>query len=322
MTVDDNRIDWNGLQYVQFVTTPESLCDSLMIWSKIEEIGSRGQRKMYYPSEWDIEAKGKDDPNHVSIFLRQAVKLYYVNAIPLEALNEITLAKSIWGGPYTNLLAFNLTQYSRVLVIDPASVVQKNLDLLFLIPPAPIAMPFIYWGKTDRWHFSTQLMLIEPSAEYLSQVADGIKAAGPQEYVVDTLTKVFNRKIIKIPQRPFGLSSGEYRRETHHEYMDNRAPNKWDPDRMLKEAAILHFSDYPIPKPWIQGSQELVNQYMPKCRRSEWFGGTNCRHRQVWLSLYSDYAEHRHTVCGKGFEVERQKESPDMSGLRERLFQL
>lgn len=41
--LDDKQVDWSKLYYVQYVTTPENLCSSLMIWSKIEQIGSRAQ---------------------------------------------------------------------------------------------------------------------------------------------------------------------------------------------------------------------------------------------------------------------------------------
>ena len=43
-SVEDSRIDWSKLYYVQYVTSPENLCNALMIWSQIEEIGSRAQR--------------------------------------------------------------------------------------------------------------------------------------------------------------------------------------------------------------------------------------------------------------------------------------
>ena len=41
--IDSPTIRWDKLHYVQFVTTPEMLCSALMIWSQIEEIGSRAQ---------------------------------------------------------------------------------------------------------------------------------------------------------------------------------------------------------------------------------------------------------------------------------------
>lgn len=43
MSVEDESIDWSKLYYVQYVTSPEILCNALMVWSEIEEIGSRAQ---------------------------------------------------------------------------------------------------------------------------------------------------------------------------------------------------------------------------------------------------------------------------------------
>jgi hypothetical protein len=43
-SVEDPSIDWSKLYYVQYVTTPEYLCNALMVWSEIEDIGSRAQR--------------------------------------------------------------------------------------------------------------------------------------------------------------------------------------------------------------------------------------------------------------------------------------
>jgi len=73
----------------------------------------------------------------------------------------------------------------------------------------------------------------------------------------------------------------------------------------------LHFSDWPVPKPWMRASQEVLNRYMPKCRKSEWFGASNCRDRAVWLKLYVDFAVRRKAVCGVGFELQSQVLPPD-----------
>ncbi len=43
-SVEDESIDWSKLYYVQYVTSPEYLCNALMVWSEIEEIGRRAQR--------------------------------------------------------------------------------------------------------------------------------------------------------------------------------------------------------------------------------------------------------------------------------------
>ena len=42
-SVEKNGIDWSKLYYVQYVTSPEYLCNALMVWADIERIGSRAQ---------------------------------------------------------------------------------------------------------------------------------------------------------------------------------------------------------------------------------------------------------------------------------------
>lgn len=46
-SVENQRIDWSKLYYVQIVNSPEYLCNALMVWHQIEEIGSRAQRQVY-----------------------------------------------------------------------------------------------------------------------------------------------------------------------------------------------------------------------------------------------------------------------------------
>jgi len=50
-----------------------------------------------------------------------------------------------WSDSYTKLLAFNQTQYDRVLSLDSDSTVLKPMDELFLLPDCPVAMPRAYW---------------------------------------------------------------------------------------------------------------------------------------------------------------------------------
>lgn len=281
------------------------LCSALMIWSQVEEIGSRAQRLMLYPSSWDMNEKVGKEYTPVARMLRQAENNYYVKLRPLDALinRQKTAVGHTWADPYTKLLGFNLTEFDRVLAIDPASVVKQNLDELFLIPASPVAMPYIYYGQADGWHFSTQLTLMTPSTKSFSQISDAIKLASPTNDDLSILETLFYGQIIKIPQRPFALLAGEYRQKSHVHYIGNRWPKKWDPDSMLREARILHFSDHPIPKPWIKASQVLLNKNMPNCGRSEWFGASNCRDRAVWFKLYRDYADMRKAVCGTSFDV-------------------
>lgn len=264
---------------------------------------------MLYPSHWDPnEINDYDEAlglTPVARLLQQAQRDYYVKLRAVEVLHQNNTAQETWADSYTKLLAFNLTEFDRVLAIDSDSVVRQNLDELFLLPKAPVAMPFLYWGEPEGWAFSSQMMLIKPSAEEFSKVETAISQAKPDEYDMDIINTLYKTQILRIPHRPFNLLSGEFRRKSHAAYLGSRSA-KWDPDLILQEAKFMHFSDWPIPKPWMRAPKDLLNKYMPACSGSA-FGASNCRDRTIWLKLYYDFAMRRKAVCGKGFELQSQE---------------
>ncbi|KAF4625472.1 hypothetical protein G7Y89_g12694 [Cudoniella acicularis] len=315
-SVDDETIDWSKLAFVMYATSPEYLCNALMVWSEIEEIGSRARRVLMYPSAWDPNEIDELDPGlrltPIARLLQSAIDDYKVTLHPVSVLHQNNSKEATWADSYTKLLAFNLTSYDRVLTLDSDSVVLQNLDELFLLPKAPLAMPYVYWGAPTNWAYSSQLLLLEPSAEAFSTISAAIEKAKPDEYDMDILAHFYKtNKPLRIPQNPYNLLSGEFRRSTHMQYLSSRSPQDWDPDLALHSAKFLHFSDWPIPKPWIRAKQDVVNKYMPKCRQKEWFGATDCRDREVWLQLYFDFAMKRKMVCGAGFELQSQVLPPD-----------
>lgn len=278
------------------------------------------RRMMLYPSSWDPEEIDPESPSQelmpTARLLQQARNDYFVKLQPVDVLHQNGTKETTWADSYTKLLAFNLTQFNRVLVLDSDSVVLANLDDLFLLQKAPLAMPYVYWGEPTGWSFSSQMLLVTPSASAFSKISSAIEEAKPDEYDMDILNSLFKNHIIRIPQRPYNLLSGEFRRKNHAHYLRSHprtfARNaKWDPDFILGEAKFLHFSDWPIPKPWMRAKKEVLNKYMPKCVQSEWFGASDCRDRAIWLKLYYDFAVRRQAVCGEGFELQSQELPPD-----------
>lgn len=265
---------------------------------------------MLYPSTWDPDEIDDYSPSldytPIARLLQEAQSKYYVKLQPVDIMHRNGTLQPTWADSYTKLLAFNLTQFDRVLALDSDSVVLKSLDDIFLLPKAPVAMPFVFWGLPTGWSFSSQMLLLTPSATTFTQMASAIKNAKADEYDMDILNRLFNRRILKIPQRPFNLLSGEFRRRSHAAYLSSQS-EKWDADAIFNEAYFLHFSDWPIPKPWMVAPKELLNKHMPKCQKNEWFGATDCRDRAVWLKLYWDFAVMRKNVCGMGFELQSQE---------------
>lgn len=308
-TVDDPTNDYFKFAYVQYVTSPEYLCSALMLWSQVETIGSRAQRLMLYPSHWSPEETDNALPSKpltpIARLLKQAQTDYYVKLQPVDVLHQNNTEHSTWAGSFTKLLSFNLTQYDRVLHLDSDALYIQNMDELFLLPPAPVAMPYTYFGPPTNWAYSSQLLLLHPSANLFQKVESAVQHAGPDESDMDILNTMFAPQILAMPSRPYNLLSGEFRRKSHKEYLGN-SKEVWDPEKILAEAKYMHFSDWPIPKPWIRATKEELNRYMPNCGASEWFGATDCRDRTIWLGLYGMYGRRRKEVCGIGFELQQR----------------
>jgi hypothetical protein len=62
----------------------------------------------------------------------------------------------------------------------------------------------------------------------------------------------------------------------------------------LDEAKFVHFSDWPLPKPWLLKNKAQVEPFQPECHLTD--VGEDCRDREIWLSLYADFAQRR-KIC-------------------------
>ena len=127
------------------------------------------------------------------------------------------------------------------------------MDEVFLLPPAPIAMPRAYWlwhdheeVDADHAELSSQMVLIMPNADEYKSVMDATiehESAGE----MDILNAEYLKSAMVLPHRPYDLVTGEFRYKSHTAYLGNEH-EVWDPEVVLQEAKYLHFSDWPIPK--------------------------------------------------------------------------
>ncbi len=160
----------------------------------------------------------------------------------------LTFAKTAtWAESYTKLLAFNQTDYERILHLDSDSTVLQNMDELFFIEPAFVAMPRAYWlGFQDRI-LSSQLLLLQPNKYEFDRVMKATSGAGGNDYDMDLLNNLYKDNALVLPHRPYDLLTGEFRGEEHSKYIGDDSKS-WDPDYFYKECKFLHFSDWPLPK--------------------------------------------------------------------------
>lgn len=204
-----------------------------------------------------------------------------------------------WDKSVTKFMAFSLSYYDRVVALDSDITLLASLDELFLLPRTPIAMPRAYWYENKPWPLTSLLMVIEPDVAEFDRFVDVINGGGNPSLVnahkfdMELVNDRFEDSALVLPHRPYALLTGEFRLKNHSAYLGNTF-EAWDADKAIKEAKLVHFSDWPLPKPWIMWPVEGLAEIQPDCGGSH--EGT-CAERKIWKHLYDDFRVRRRTIC-------------------------
>ncbi|KAF2174004.1 glycosyltransferase family 8 protein [Zasmidium cellare ATCC 36951] len=307
-------VDWKRFAYVQYVTDNHNLCNAYMVFEALHRYKSKADRILLYPQEWDLEDDSEQDRN--SQLLIRAKKYWNVKLHPVALLDTDgkaspgTLnAPSSWSTSITKLRAFELYQYDRVLHMDSDITLLQHMDDLFLAPSAAVAMPRAYWSDTkpSEWPLTSLLMLIEPNPLEMKNFIDILMSwklkPGFQigrNYDMDLLNHRFGASAMVLPHRAYAMLSAEFRQKDHSAYLgtingprERMSKLTWDPDHAYQEAKLIHFSDWPLPKPWIMWPHEGLAEMQPDCDGSK----LGCREREIWKGLYSDFRKRRKDLC-------------------------
>ena len=300
--INYDAIDWSQYAYSQYATDEAYLCNTLMVFESLDHLGSRADRILFYPEKWDVEVSNRWDRG--SQLLVMARDKYRVKLIPVDipdAGNVPDAEKTggeTWDHSVAKLMAFGETQYRRILHIDSDVTIYKHLDELFLLPSARVAMARAYWSDQKPMPLTSLLVLLEPSAsEFRALVnASWNVAAGTHKYDMELLNDRYGSSALVLPHQPF-LITGELRNRQHEPFFGNNHES-WDAHKVISEASLVHFSDWPLPKPWIMWPIEGMRTLRPKCKVNP---GTalesGCEDREIWMSLYDDFRRRRKEVC-------------------------
>ncbi|KAF2104645.1 alphaN-acetylglucosamine transferase [Rhizodiscina lignyota] len=283
---DGQDVDWSRFAYVQYVTNAAYLCNAVMMFESLHRLKAKAGGLMLYPRQWESD---ENLPRETAQLLRKAKEEYNVDLNPIELVNGG--GDPTWAESFTKLLIFNQTQYSRVLLLDSDATVLQPPDELFLMPSAPVAMPRAYW--LDRT-MSAQLILVEPSDFEWARIEAGIANHTSKEFDMEIVNQLYAEDCIAIPHRRYDLLTGEFRNapDDHRKYLGS-TEEVWDPDKVWNEARYIHFSDWPFPKPWIDGGDKARLDRMPECRKKPGSEAEDCRDQQYWLRLYHDFSHRR-----------------------------
>ncbi|RDA88635.1 hypothetical protein CP532_5841 [Ophiocordyceps camponoti-leonardi (nom. inval.)] len=285
-------VDWSRFAYTQYVTNSEYLCNSVMLFEILHRLGSKADRVMMYPSGMVSPTARVADTDDERLLIK-ARDDYGVRLVPIT-IQHRNSADNTWADSYTKLLAFNQTQYNRVLSLDSDAVIMQTMDELFLLPPCPVAMPRAYWLYPEKKILSSQLMLVQPSSTEFQRITEKISGAKSNDYDMEIVNDLYQDSAMILPHRPYDLLTAEFRTDNHVNYLGSDR-EAWDPVAVYNEAKFVHFSDWPVPKPWIAMPERVRAEKQPKCRTKD--GVERCIERDFWNGFYDDFRKRRERVC-------------------------
>jgi hypothetical protein len=276
-------LDWERLGYVTYVTHKDVLCNAVMLFADLQRLGSKAKRIMMIPDTEefkteDYSSRSAEEDQVVKRLLKEAEGEYGVVLVRVRVVRkELSFSTSfsphffpfaisylkpinsgwalvanikcleMWAQSYTKLHAFNLTYYHRLLILDSDATLLRPLDELFLLPPSPITLPRAYWLDTPT--LASHIMLITPSSEQFSSIEKAVGKAGLGVYDMEIVNQLFGKMCQVMPHQRYALLTGEFRRDRdkHMQYLD---PGEvWNATQIRENARLVHFSDYPMPKP-------------------------------------------------------------------------
>lgn len=290
-----------------------------MVFDSLQKLGSTADRLLFYPKTWDTEiADGKDRTSQLLVTARDKyhVKLRPVDIYTLKRESEDQ--QETWDASINKLYAWNEGQYERVMHLDSDITLLQNIDELFFLPlskGSPVAMPRAYWilnqaaSRSGGSRLTSLVIVLEPSKDEAQQLWNAATGLDDNSYAslphnalfdMELLNTRYVNNAITIPHRPFALVTGEFRRKgshNHTHYLGN-SHEEWDAQSAIKEAKLVHFSDWPLPKPWIMWPLNLLREIRPECEVNS---GTpeeaGCENRKIWLDLYDDFRRRRKDIC-------------------------
>lgn len=137
-------------------------------------------------------------------------------------------------------------------------------------------------------------MLVQPSQAEFDRVMKTTEQSGRNDYDMEIMNELYIDSAMILPHRPYDLLTGEFRRGDHNDYLGTDR-EEFDAALIFNEAKYLHFSDWPVPKPWKPMSESIRLANQPKCVTKD--GQEDCVARDLWNSFYTDFTNRRSVCC-------------------------
>ncbi|KAL0941332.1 glucose n-acetyltransferase [Colletotrichum truncatum] len=282
--------------YVQYVTNLDYLCNAVINFGLLRRYGAKEDLVLIHPKSW---SEGQSGEAKALAKLKEARP-----EINMRAFDVISTSKgdSTWRDSLTKFHAFGLTEWTRVLAFDSDSLVLNSMDHYFLSPTAPVAVPRAYWLNEKNADIAKQVlgshvMLIEPNEARYHKIINEAKQSG--DFDMEVINHMFRDSAMILPHRRLALLTGEFRAKDHSKYLAPDEDEEWNAMAEVSRSYLVHFSDWPLPKPWISRSKQQWEASLPECPNDavEKEDQPRCANRVMWTGFYEDYDKEKSEQC-------------------------
>ncbi|KAH6876547.1 nucleotide-diphospho-sugar transferase [Thelonectria olida] len=274
--------------YAQYATNRDYLCNAIINFVQLSRYGAKYDQVLIHPTEW---SKGNSEEAKALANIRKTYP--QLNLRPFDVIST-NKGDSTWRDSLTKFHAFALTEWTRVLAFDSDALVLNSMDHYFLSPLSPIAVPRAYWLNEADTEIAKQVlgshvMLLEPDEKRYHKIINEALSSG--DFDMEVINHMFRDSAMILPHRRLALLTGEFRATNHSKYLAPDVDVEWNAMGEVSRAVLVHFSDWPLPKPWKKHSQKQWETVMPACPDDdvETEDKPRCADRLMWTGFYEDY---------------------------------
>lgn len=83
-----DKVNWSRYAYTQYATSEAYLCNSVMVFETLHRLGSRADRVLFYPEEWDLIMEGEYARSGQLLVLAKEKYNVQLMAVKMEGINK------------------------------------------------------------------------------------------------------------------------------------------------------------------------------------------------------------------------------------------
>lgn len=283
-------IDWSKLAYVQLVKDHVDVCSAVMLFSELHRLRSAPRRVLLFPKTWAVTEQAEARDPYLDTtrrLMRKAARQYRVLLVPMDPLLKGADADS--PASYSLASIFSLTEYDRVLYLEPPGVLLDSSSLDALLAFAPEQSVAALPANETKSVLSTHLLLARPSAMHLNRLLRTYSSRPQSD--LDLFQHVFPAPESLLSD--WFMSPDALMADTASLAL---ATTTFNASSYLSFTAYIRLWDPGLPGPEYNVPYTDKERVRPKPRAA----------KDVWDRMYEIFRQERMEVCGLDLETWRE----------------